>query len=188
MVLSLQDSRWYALQVYSNQEMKVKLYLDKFAQHEGVKIEEVLVPSERVIEVKNGKKYNRIKKFYPGYVFVKMPLYGEDDLLLQAQWYFVRSAQGVLNFVGGERPVPLREDEVNRLLDQARTAEAAAPSQKVEFEIGDRVKIKNGPFVDSEGAVSEINSDEGKMKVSVSLFGRETPVELEFWQAEKIVK
>lgn len=188
MVLSLQDSRWYALQVQSNQEAKVKLYLDKFAQHSGVEIEEVLVPSERVIEIKNGKKYNRVKKFYPGYIFIKMKLYGEDDLLLQSQWYFVRNAQGVLNFVGGDRPVPLREDEVKRILEQARAAEAAEPTQKVGFEINDKVRIKNGPFADSEGAVTEIDANLGKMKVLVSLFGRETPVELEFWQAEKIVK
>ena len=188
MVLSLQDSRWYALQVQSNQEAKVKLYLDKFAHTSGVELEEVLVPSERVIEIKNGKTYHRVKKFYPGYIFIKMKLYGEDDLLLQSQWYFVRNAQGVLNFVGGDHPVPLREDEVARILEQARIADVSGPVQKVGFEVGDKVKIKDGPFSDSEGSVSEIDASCGKMKVSVSLFGRDTPVELEFWQAEKLVK
>lgn len=186
MVLSIQDSRWYALQVFSNQEAKVKLYLEKFSQHEGVAIEEVLVPSERVIEIKNGKKYHRVKKFYPGYVFVKMKLYDDEEHLLQSQWYFVRNAQGVLNFVGGERPVPLKQHEIERILEQAKVAEEAEPVQRVGFELGDKVKVSDGPFAESIGVVSELDIESGKMKVSVSLFGRETPVELEFWQAEKI--
>ncbi|MDR2372039.1 MAG: transcription termination/antitermination protein NusG [Puniceicoccales bacterium] len=185
MILSMQDSRWYALQVFSNQEAKVKLYLDKFATREGVLIDEVLVPSERVIEIKNGKHYHRVKKFYPGYVFVRMKLYNEEGKLLQSQWYFVRNIQGVLNFVGGERPVPLREDEVARILDQA-TAATAAPVQRVRFEVGSKVKITDGPFAESLGSVMELDLENGKMRVSVSLFGRETPVELEFWQAERI--
>lgn len=186
MVLSIQDSRWYALQVYSNQEAKVKLYLEKFAQHEGVAIEEVLVPSEKVIEIKNGKKYHRVKKFYPGYVFVRMKLYDDEERLLQSQWYFVRNAQGVLNFVGGYRPVPLREDEVARILNQAHTAETSEPVQHVAFEVNDSVKISDGPFKDSIGKVTSIDLENGKMQVSVSLFGRDTPVELEFWQAEVV--
>jgi transcriptional antiterminator NusG len=184
MVLSMQDSRWYALQVFSNQEAKVKLYLERFAAREGVAIDEVLVPSEKVIEIKNGKRYNRTKKFYPGYVFVRMKLYNEEEKLLQSQWYFVRNVQGVLSFVGGERPVPLREEEVARILDQAKAAATAAPVQRVRFEVGSRVKITNGPFAESLGNVAEIDLENGRMRVSVSLFGRETPVELEFWQAE----
>jgi transcriptional antiterminator NusG len=184
MVLSMQDSRWYALQVFSNQEAKVKVYLDKFATREGVAIDEVLVPSEKVVEIKNGKRYHRIKKFYPGYIFVRMKLYNEEEKLLQSQWYFVRNVQGVLNFVGGERPVPLREDEVSRILDQAKAAATAAPVQRVQFEAGSKVKITDGPFAESLGNVSEIDLGNGRMRVSVSLFGRETPVELEFWQAE----
>jgi transcriptional antiterminator NusG len=186
MVLSIQDSRWYALQVFSNQEAKVKMYLDKFATHEGVAIDETLVPSERVVEIKNGKRYNRVKKFYPGYVFVRMKLYNEEEKLLQGQWYFVRNVDGVLNFVGGDHPVPLREDEIARVLDQAKAAETAAPVQRVKFEIGTKVKITDGPFVESLGDVRELDLENGKMRVSVSLFGRETPVELEFWQAEAI--
>jgi transcriptional antiterminator NusG len=186
MVLLMQDSRWYVLQVFSNQEAKVKIYLDKFAAHEGVIIEEILVPSERVIEIKNGKRYNRVKKFYPGYVFIRMKLYDEDEKLIQSQWYFVRNAQGVLNFVGGDRPVPLKDDEVKRILDQARVAASAAPVQRVRFKVGDRVKIIDGPFSESLGVIGEIDFENGKMQVSVSLFGRETPVELEFWQAEII--
>ncbi|MDR1906651.1 MAG: transcription termination/antitermination protein NusG [Puniceicoccales bacterium] len=184
MVLSMQDSRWYALQVFSNQETKVKMYLEKFAIQEGVAIDEVLVPSERVIEIKNGKRYNRVKKFYPGYVFIRMKLYDDDEKLLQSQWYFVRNVQGVLNFVGGDRPVPLREDEVVRILDQAKAAETMAPVQRVQFAVGSKVKITDGPFAESLGGVTELDLENGKMRVSVSLFGRETPVELEFWQAE----
>jgi transcriptional antiterminator NusG len=184
MVLSVQESRWYALQVFSNQEAKVKAYLDKFAVHEGVAIDEVLVPSERVVEIKNGKRYNRVKKFYPGYVFVRMKLYDEEEKLLQSPWYFVRNAQGVLNFVGGERPVPLREEEVVRILDQAKASASAAPVQRVQFGVGDRVKVTDGPFVESLGEVMAIDLESGKMQISVSLFGRDVPVELEFWQAE----
>jgi transcriptional antiterminator NusG len=180
----MQDSRWYALQVFSNQETKVKAYLDKFATHEGVAIDEVLVPSEKVIEIKNGKHYNRVKKFYPGYVFIRMKLYNDEEKLLQSQWYFVRNIQGVLNFVGGDHPVPLREDEVARILEQAKTAAMSTPVQRVKFEEGSKVKITNGPFIESLGKVTAIDLENGKMQVSVSLFGRETPVELEFWQAE----
>jgi transcriptional antiterminator NusG len=164
----------------------VKLYLEKFASHEGATIDEVLVPSERIIEIKNGKRYNRVKKFYPGYVFVRMKLYDENEQLLQAQWYFVRNAQGVLNFVGGEHPVPLREDEVVRILEQAKAALTAAPVQRIQFEAGGKVKITDGPFAESLGTVMELDAVNGKMRVSVSLFGRETPVELEFWQAEVV--
>jgi transcriptional antiterminator NusG len=186
MIYLIHDSRWYALQVFSNQEAKVKAYLDKFATYEGIAIEEVLVPLERVIEIKNGKRYNRVKKFYPGYVFVRMKLYNEDENLLQPQWYFVRNAQGVLNFVGGDRPIPLKEEEVTRILNQAKAADNATPVQRVKFEIGNKVKITDGPFRESLGVVVSIDVENGKVRVSVSLFGRETPVELEFWQAERI--
>jgi transcriptional antiterminator NusG len=186
MMRSMQDSRWYALQVFSNQEEKVKLYLNKFANSKGVTIDEVLVPSEKVIEIKNGKKYHRVKKFYPGYVFIQMKLYDEEENLLQSQWHFVRNIEGVLNFVGGGRPVPLKDVEVARILDQAKAAATAEPVQRVQFVIGSKVKIRDGPFAESLGNVTVMDLENGKMQVSVSLFGRETPVELEFWQAEAL--
>jgi transcriptional antiterminator NusG len=178
------DFKWYALQILTNQEGKVKAYIEKFMAASGLSefIGEILVPSENVIEIKNGKKYHRVKKFYPGYAFIRMKLFDENGDLLQEPWQFVRNTQGVANFVGGDKPFPLKQSEVDRILDQAKKA-SDAPVQKVSVEIGNRVKINDGPFAESIGNVIDIDVDNGKMKVSVSLFGRDTPVELEFWQA-----
>ncbi|MDR2735628.1 MAG: transcription termination/antitermination protein NusG [Puniceicoccales bacterium] len=186
---TIDDFRWYALQILTNQEGKVKSYIDKFMLINGLTefIAEVLVPSENVVEIKNGKKYHRVKKFYPGYAFIKMKLFDDDGNLLQEPWQFVRNTQGVVNFVGGDKPVPLKQPEVDRILEQAKKANEA-PVQKVSFDIGNRVKITEGPFAESVGDVIDIDLDTGKMKVSVSLFGRDTPVELEFWQANIINK
>ncbi|MDR1458250.1 MAG: transcription termination/antitermination protein NusG [Puniceicoccales bacterium] len=179
--------KWYALQVLTNQENKVKLYIDKFMVINGLSefIDEVLVPVENVIEIKNGKRRQRMKKFYPGYVFIRMKLLDEDGNLLQDPWQFVRNTEGVVNFVGKDKPVPLKQFEVDRILEQVKRI-GNIPMQRVSFEIGDRVKITDGPFIESTGNVINIDMENGKMKVSVSLFGRDTPVELEFWQANII--
>ncbi|MDR0351068.1 MAG: transcription termination/antitermination protein NusG [Puniceicoccales bacterium] len=181
---AVDDFKWYALQVLTNQENKVKLYIDKFMVINGLNdfIDEVLVPSENVMEIKNGKRYQRVKKFYPGYVFIKMKLLDDDGNLLQDPWQFVRNTEGVVSFVGKDNPVPLKQSEVDRILEQAKKI-GSAPVQRVSFEIGNRVKINDGPFMESIGNVVDIDVANGKMKVSVSLFGRDTPVELEFWQA-----
>ena len=183
---SLSGPRWYAVQTLSNQEAKVKKYLDKFVEIEdmGDCIFEVLMPTEVVTEFKNGKKTQKTRKFYPGYVFLHMHLFDEDGKILQKPWYFVRSTQGVIGFVGGERPVPLKKDEIDRILGQVKEAEGRE-TPKVQFEVGEDVKITDGPFLNLTGRIDEIDPERGRLKVSVSIFGRPTPVELEFNQVEK---
>ncbi|MFP4165893.1 MAG: transcription termination/antitermination protein NusG [Opitutales bacterium] len=180
------EPNWYAVQTLSNQEQKAKKYLDKFIEIEemGDYIHEVLMPTEKVTEVKGGKKATRTRKFYPGYIFVKMRLYDEDGQLLQKPWYFVREAQGVINFVGGDRPSPLKKSEMDRILTQVRESEGKE-KPKIEYEIGEMVKVSDGPFMNLVGKIEDIDPDKGKLKVSVSIFGRYTPVELEYWQVQR---
>lgn len=177
---------WYAVQTLSNQEQKAKKYLDKFIAVEEMEdyVFEVLMPTETVTEVKNGKKTTKTRKFYPGYVFVNMRLYDDDGNLLQKPWYFVREAQGVINFVGGDRPTPLKKSEIERIINQVQESEGKE-KPKVEYTIGEMVKVNDGPFANLEGKIEEIDPDRGKLKVSVSIFGRYTPVELEYWQVQR---
>lgn len=183
---SLSGHRWFAVQTLSNQEKKAKTYLDKFIEVEEMsdRISEVLMPTETVTEVKNGKKTQKVRKFYPGYIFVHMRLYDDDGQLDQKVWYFVKDAQGVINFVGGERPVPLKKDEIDRIIKQVSDAEGKE-RPTVEYQIGEEVKITDGPFANLSGQIDEIDPERGRLKVSVSIFGRFTPVELEYWQIER---
>lgn len=185
-VSSLSGPRWYALQTFSNQEAKVKRYIEKFAQIEGLGefVFEVLVPSEVVSEIRNGKKLQKVRKFYPGYVFIHMTLYDEFGKLLQPPWYFVRSTEGVIGFVGGDRPSPLKEEEIKRILGQVQESKGK-DIPKVQYTVGDMVKINDGPFLNLMGQIDEIDPERGRLKVSVSIFGRFTPVELEYWQVER---
>jgi transcriptional antiterminator NusG len=145
---------------------------------------EVLMPTETITEVKSGKKKTITRKFYPGYVFVKMRLYDDDGNLLQKPWYFVREAQGVINFVGGDRPSPLKKSEIDRIINQVEESEGKE-KPKIEYEVGEMVKVNDGPFMNLVGKIEEIDPDKGKLKVSVSIFGRYTPVELEYWQVQR---
>jgi transcriptional antiterminator NusG len=184
--MSLSEPRWYALQTFSNMEGKVKQYLDKFIQVEemGDFVLEVLVPSETVTEIKNGRKSTKVRKFYPGYVFIRMRLYDADEKILQRPWYFVRGVQGVINFIGDERPIPLKQSEIERIISQVQEAQGKE-KPKIEYAIGQEVKITDGPFLNLTGRIDEVDPARGKLKVSVSIFGRFTPVELEYWQVEK---
>ena len=177
---------WYAVQTLSNQEQKAKKYLDKFIAIEEMEdlVFEVLMPTETVTEVKNGKKSTKTRKFYPGYIFVNMCLYDDDGKLLQKPWYFVREAQGVINFVGGDRPTPLKKSEIERIVKQVQESEGKE-KPKIEYEVGEMVKVNEGPFANLVGKIEEIDPDRGKLKVSVSIFGRYTPVELEYWQVQR---
>ncbi len=177
---------WYVVQTLSGKENQVKAYIEKNKGQEELDdyIHEVLMPTETVSEVKHGKKTQKVRKFYPGYVFVKMRLYDENDQLNNKAWYFVREASGVINFVGGTRPTPLRAAEIERILKQVDEA-VGKEVPKVQYEIGEEVKITDGPFLNLTGRIDEIDPDRGKLKVSVSIFGRFTPVELEYWQVER---
>lgn len=183
---STDNFRWYAVQTLSNQEAKVKRYVDKFIVVEEMEdfIKEVLMPTEQVTEVKSGRKRVKTRKFYPGYVFVHMRLYDEDHKVLQKPWYFVRGIEGVIGFVGGDHPVPLKKEEMDRIFKQVEEAQGKE-KPSIEYEVGETVKINDGPFLNLTGTIEEVDPERGRLKVSVSIFGRFTPVELEYWQVSR---
>jgi transcriptional antiterminator NusG len=170
---------WFVVHTYSGYEERVRKNLEqriKSMDTDGY-IAEVIIPTEDEIEVKNGQRRTVTKKILPGYILVRMKL---NDL----SWSIVRNTPGVTGFVAsGNKPVPLEEDEVKRIMKQM---EAEAPRVKVGFRQGQSVRVIDGPFIDFIGTVDEIDSDKGKVKVLLSLFGRETPVELDFLQVEKL--
>jgi transcription termination/antitermination protein NusG len=182
-------TQWFALHTLSGQEGKVKLYIEKFKKQEELDdyIYEVLLPTEVVSEVKAGKKSTKTRKLYPGYVFIQMRLYGEDNKLINKPWYFVKEVAGVIGFVGGDRPAALRQAEIDEI--KARI-EAASGKEvpKVSYEIGEEVKITDGAFANLTGRIDEIDPARGKLKISVSIFGRFTPVELEYWQVQRLTE
>ena len=173
--------RWYVIHTYSGYENKVKTNLEHRinSMDMGDKIFQVLVPTEEEIEIKNGKRHPVEKKVFPGYVLVEM-IMGDDS------WYVVRNTPGVTSFVGsGNKPTPLTDGEVRAILRQIKLD---APKYKVAFTKGEAVRVTDGPFTDLHGVVDEVNPERNKVKVLVSIFGRETPVELDFLQIEKLVK
>jgi len=181
------ELKWYAIQCLSNHEDKVRRYLCKYKEENeefAQCLNEILVPIETVSEVKNGKKRQRDRKFYPGYVFVEMKLFDPQGNLLKNPWYKVKETDGVINFIGRENPTPLGEEEIGRILRQVDEAKGKEVP-KVKFGKGEVVKILDGPFLNLTGEIEDIDAEKGTLKVSVSIFGRFTPVELEFWQVEK---
>lgn len=179
-------AQWFALHTLSGQEGKVKMYIEKFKTAEELDdfIFEVLLPTEVVSEVKAGKKTTKVRKLYPGYVFIQMRLYGDDGKLINKPWYFVKEVAGVIGFVGGEHPAALQQREIDEI--RARI-EAASGKEvpKVQYSVGEEVKINDGPFANLTGRIDEIDPERGKLRVSVSIFGRFTPVELEYWQVQR---
>lgn len=172
-------ARWYVVHTYSGQEGKVFQYLTELVQSgEMGDIKQVLMPTQDVVQVKNGKKLKTTRKFFPSYVLVEMELSKET-------MHAVRNCAGVTGFVGGNKPQPLREEEVRRILGQTEKVSRQHVSE-VPFEIGDAVKIKEGPFKDFDGVVDEIHPEKGKIKVMVSVFGRSTPVEVDFMHVTPI--
>jgi transcription termination/antitermination protein NusG len=147
-------------------------------------IHQVLIPTERVEEVKRGKRATTTRKFFPGYILINMDLLDEKNQLIERSWYFIRETPGIIGFVGGERPIPLKKEEVDSILSQMHDREDKVVP-KVNFERGETLNVNDGPFKGMTGVVEEVDQEKGKLKVSVSIFGRSTPVELEFWQVEK---
>jgi len=173
------DRQWYVIHTYSGYENKVKTNLEHRIESMDMKdkIFQVVIPTEEEIEVKDGQRRTVHKKVFPGYVLVEMKL--TDD-----SWYVVRNTPGVTGFVGsGNKPVPLDETEVKQILKQMR---AETPRIKIGFGKGQSVRVIDGPFTDFIGVVDEILHDKGKVRVLISFFGRETPVELDFLQVEKL--
>jgi transcriptional antiterminator NusG len=173
------SKHWYVIHTYSGYENKVKANLEHRIESMGVEdqIFQVLVPMEEEIEIKNGQRQTVNKKVFPGYVLVEMAMSDES-------WYVVRNTPGVTSFVGsGNRPTPLMESEVKKILKQMGVE---APKFKVQFQKGQSVRVKDGPFAEFIGTVDEVNPERNKVKVLVSIFGRETPVELDFLQIDKL--
>lgn len=174
-----QERKWYVVHTLSGQEYKVKEMLEsriKSHEMEGL-VFQVLIPSEKVAEVKAGKKTITARKFFPGYLLVEM-------IRTDETYYLVRQTPGVIGFIGSGGPVPLQEHEIKDVLSQIEVKKEKV-KPKILFDVGETVKVTDGPFINFNGVIDEINPDRGKLKVLVSIFGRSTPVELEYWQVEK---
>jgi len=179
--------QWYVVHVLSGQEQKVKGRIERLVEQEelGNKIFEVLVPTELVSEVRAGKKMEAKKKFFPGYVIVNMHLLNTVDEVEEDTWHFMQQMDGVIGFAGAKhKPIPMRQKEVDSMLAQIQER-AGSVRPSIEFEVGDTVKVSDGPFESQSGIVEEIDPERGKLQVAVTIFGRSTPVELEYWQVEK---
>jgi transcriptional antiterminator NusG len=174
--------RWYVVHAYSGMEKAVERNLRERIDRAGMqdKFGRILVPTEEVVELKNGKKSVTERRFFPGYVLVEMAM--EDDT-----WHLVKHTSKVTGFVGGakNRPAPISEAEVMKIVNQMQEG-IEKPRPKVEWTVGEIVRVKEGPFTDFNGAVEEVNYDKSKVRVSVTIFGRATPVELDFSQVEKV--
>ena len=175
------DLKWYVVHAYSGMEKAVERNIVERIQRAGMqdKFGRILVPTEEVVEVRNGVKRTTERKFFPGYVLVEMVM---DD----ETWHLVKHTNKVTGFVGGakNRPAPISEAEVLKIVSQMQQG-TDKPRHKVEFEVGEYIRVKEGPFTDFNGTVEEVNYERNKLRVSVTIFGRATPVELEFGQVEK---
>jgi transcriptional antiterminator NusG len=183
---TIMRSQWFVIHTLSGQEQKVKESIEKRIKSEemGDYVKEVLVPMEKVVEVRNQKKTVSTRKLWPGYVFIDMILLDDNNRIIEKPWYFIKETQGVIGFVGGEPPTPTPADEVESIKNQISASEEHE-KPKVSFEVGETVKINNGPFLNFSGVIEEVEPERGKLKVTVNIFGRNTPVELEYWQVEK---
>jgi transcription termination/antitermination protein NusG len=175
------DLKWYVVHAYSGMEKAVERNIRERINRAGMQdmFGEILVPTEEVVEIKNGQKRTSERRFYPGYVLVQMIMNDET-------WHLVKHTNKVTGFVGGakNRPAPISDDDVRKILGQMEEG-TEKPRHKVEFVVGEYVRVKDGPFTDFNGTVEEVNYEKSKVRVSVTIFGRATPVELEFSQVEK---
>jgi len=177
----MSNFKWYVVHTQTGLEQRVKGSLEARSESAGMKemIGQILIPTEKVSEVKEGKKKISERKFFPGYILVEMVLTDES-------WYLVKNTPGISGFVGsGRRPLPLSEGDVDVILRQ-QEEKTAKPKPKVDFTLGESVRVKEGAFANLNGVIDEVNPNKGKLRVTVTIFGRATPVELEYWQVEKI--
>jgi transcriptional antiterminator NusG len=172
---------WYVVHTQTGSEEKVKTTLDNKITSEGMteSITKVIIPTEQVSEVRSGKKRISARKFFPGYLLLEMEL-------TEQTYLFVKTTPGVTGFIGlGKKPMPLPQNEVDSILKKTEET-AVKPSPKIVFDKGEQVRVTEGPFLNFNGTIEEVHPEKGKIKVSVSIFGRSTPVELEYWQVEKV--
>jgi transcriptional antiterminator NusG len=184
---AVDNGQWFVVQTLSNKEPAAKRYIDHYISENELDdyVFGVLVPEQTVSEVKHGKKTQRKRKLYPGYIFVNCRLYDDDFQIIQKVWYFINGADGVIGFAGGKKPAPLKANEIDNILRQVAEAEGKEVP-KVQYAVDEEVKITDGPFLNLTGRIDEIDTERGKLKVNVSIFGRFTPVELEYWQVERV--
>ena len=178
---------WYTLQTFSNNEAKVKRNIERSMQQDDSireAIEQVLMPERTVKETRNRKEKQTKQKLYPSYLFIRARLGTADGELDEYVWSFLRQLDGVMGLIGGDSPVPLKDAEIRSILDQVVENENKV-LPKMTFAVGERVKITDGPMMNLSGTVDSTDADHGKLQVSVDIFGRPTPVELEFWQVER---
>ena len=173
---------WYILQVYSGNEKKIEKELLAQAEKKGLKdnISKILIPSEEVIEMKKGKKVSSERKFFPGYMLIQMVM--DDEI-----WHIVKALPKVYGFLGGKKgePIPVSQNEIDSIMNQMKDG-LEKPKPSVSFEIGEQVRVSDGPFSSFNGMVEEVDEEKARLKVSVSIFGRSTPVNLDYSQVEKI--
>lgn len=180
----VKDKKWYVVRAVSGQENKVKEYIEREISHQGMEdlVEEVLVPTEKVIQVRNGKKMTKERVYFPGYIMILANLGGEIP-------HIIKSINGVIGFLGetkGGEPVPLRRSEVNRMLGKVDELSVKADNVAIPFTIGETIKVIDGPFNGFNGTVEKINEEKRKLEVMVKIFGRKTPLELSYMQVEKV--
>ena len=188
--------QWFVLHTLTGQEGKAQKSIDARIRLERMEdyIGRCVIPTERVTEKKDGKKRTITKKFFPGYVLAELALYDEakgldengKKAIFERTWQFLRETPGVIGFVGGDRPQPLKQSEVDSILLDRPSAGAMAERPKVDFSVDETVKINDGAFMGLTGQVSMVDPDKGKLKVEVAVFGRKVPVDVEYWQVEKV--